>query len=139
MRIVLIAVMLWLTVPLARAADIKSEIEAANRAWVAAYAKGDAAALAGLYTDDATLLPPGSDMVQGRGNVQAFWQKTIASGLKITSLQALSVEALGDAAAREIGKATGEAKGPIDIKYVVVWKRVNGAWRLSTDIWNGNK
>ncbi|HYZ22186.1 MAG TPA: SgcJ/EcaC family oxidoreductase [Rhodopila sp.] len=138
MKPLVVAAALMLAAPLAHAADIKSEIDAANRAWVAAYGKGDAAAVAALYTQDATILPPGSDMVQGRANIQAFWQKAMASGLKVNTLQAISVERHGDIA-REIGKATGEANGPVDLKYVVVWKRVNGAWRLSTDIWNSNK
>jgi uncharacterized protein (TIGR02246 family) len=138
MKAMIIAAALMLAAPVAHAADVKSQIDAANRAWVAAYDKGDAAALAALYTQDATVLPPGSDMVHGRSNIQAFWQKVMASGLKISALQALSVEQYGNVA-REIGKATGEANGPVDLKYVVVWKRVNGAWRLSTDIWNSNK
>ena len=132
------AALLFAALP-AHAADLKSAIDAANRAWVAAYQKGDAAGLASLYTTDATLLPPGSDMVHGRAAIQAFWKQVMDSGLKINSLQAVSVEQLGGNAAREIGRGAGEANGPVDLKYVVVWKRVNGAWRLSTDIWNANK
>jgi ketosteroid isomerase-like protein len=138
MKAVLIAAALMLVASMAHAADIRSQIDAANRAWVAAYGRGDAAALAALYTQDATVLPPGSAMVHGRTDIQAFWQNAMNSGLKISALKAVSVEQYGNVA-REIGTATGEANGPVDLKYVVVWKRVNGAWRLSTDIWNSNK
>lgn len=123
----------------ASAADLKSAIDAANRQWVDAYQHGDAAKLASLYTPDAVVLPPGAEMVQGRPAIQAFWQKVIESGLKIDALQAVSVEPLGNSAAREIGRGTGHASAPVDLKYVVVWKRDRGAWRLSTDIWNMNK
>jgi ketosteroid isomerase-like protein len=37
------------------------------------FARGDAAALAGMYTEDASLLPPGAEMIRGRAAIQAFW------------------------------------------------------------------
>jgi ketosteroid isomerase-like protein len=50
---------------------------------------------------------------------------------------------LGRGAAREIGAATLETKAqpPQQVagKYVVVWRRIGGKWRLATDIWNMNK
>ena len=138
MKAVVVAAMLLLATSVVHAADIKSQIDAADRAWVAAYAKGDAAAVAAMYTQDATVLPSGSDMVHGRGNIQAFWQKTMASGLKVNALQPVSVEQYGNVA-REIGRATGDVNGPVELKYVVIWKRTNGAWHLSVDIWNSNK
>ena len=51
---------------IAHAASVKSEIDAANQKFGAAYDKGDAAALARFYTPHATILPPGSEMVTGR-------------------------------------------------------------------------
>ncbi|MBV9563058.1 MAG: DUF4440 domain-containing protein, partial [Bradyrhizobium sp.] len=92
----------------ARAADLKSEIEAANQKWLDAYGKGDAAALTALYTDKATVLPPGTDMVTGSDAILKFWQGTMQSGLKIQSLQPVSVTHMG-VGAREIGRVVAEA------------------------------
>jgi len=125
-------------------ADIAPQIDAANKAWLAAYAKGDAATLTALYTDDATVLPAGADMVSGREAIQKFWAATIASGLKITSLTTTAIDHQG-AVAREIGRVTAETMGPdkkpvqMDGKYAVYWKEVKGVWKLDTDIWNMNK
>lgn len=125
-------------------ADIAPQIDAANKAWLAAYAKGDAATLTALYTDDATVLPAGADMVSGREAIQKFWAAAIASGLKITSLTTTAIDHQG-AVAREIGRVTAETMGPdkkpvqMDGKYAVYWKEVKGVWKLDTDIWNMNK
>ncbi len=128
----------------AKLSDIAPAIDTANRAWLDAYAKGDASALAALYTDTATVLPAGADMVSGHDAILKFMQATIASGLKITALTTLAIDHQGSVA-REIGRFAGSAPGPdkqmvpIEGKYVVYWKKVKGVWKLDTDIWNMNK
>jgi len=144
MKSVSLAIPLLLFTATAQAGSVKSEIEAANQKFGAAYAKGDAASIAALYTPHATVFPPGSDMVTGREGIQKVWAGAIKSGLKITSLRTISVEQYGNAA-REIGRFTAESPNAqkeitkLDGKYVVVWKRVNGTWMLDSDIWNLNQ
>jgi len=124
--------------------DIGPQIDAANKAWIAAYGKGDASALAALYTDTATVLPAGADMVSGHDAIVKFMQAAIASGLKITTLTTVAIDHRGSVA-REIGRFAGSAPGPdkqmmpVEGKYVVYWKKVKGVWKLDTDIWNMNK
>ena len=143
MKLVVLAMPLLLLTATANARDVKSEIEAANQKFGAAYDKGDAAAIARLYTPHATVFPPGSDMVTGRDGIQKVWEGAIQSGMKFTGLQTVSVEQYGNAA-REIGRFTAEAPNAqkqmtkLDGKYVVVWKRLNGTWMLDSDIWNLN-
>ncbi len=128
----------------AAAPDITPRIDAANKAWLGAYAKGDAAVLTELYTDTATVLPLGGDMVSGHDAVRKFWKATIDSGLKITTLTTVSIDRHGPFAV-EIGRFTGAAPGTdkqmvhIEGKYVVYWKQTNGMWKLDADIWNMNK
>ena len=47
------------------AAEPSSEIEAANRRFMEAFGRGDAASVAQLYTSTAQLLPANSDVVAG--------------------------------------------------------------------------
>jgi uncharacterized protein (TIGR02246 family) len=144
MKSVILAIPLLLLAATVQARDVKSEIDAANQKFGAAYARGDAAAMARLYTPHATVFPPGSDMVSGREGIQKFWAGAYTSGLKIAGLQTVSVEQYGNAA-REIGRFTAEAPNAqkqmtkLDGKYVVIWKRVNGTWMLDSDIWNLNQ
>jgi uncharacterized protein (TIGR02246 family) len=121
----------------ARAEDVRAAVEAGNRAFVVAFLRGDAPAVAGLYTDDAQVIAPGAPVAAGRAAVEAFWKGTIESGVKDVQLTTLGVEADGDLAF-ETGRvrlvaADGKAS---EARYVVVWKRVGGAWKLHRDIWN---
>jgi ketosteroid isomerase-like protein len=50
---------------LAQAADLNETITAAEAAWVAAYATGDAKAVAAIYSADGQILAEGSDPVKG--------------------------------------------------------------------------
>ena len=50
------------------------EIDAANAKWIEFFNKGDFAAIAALYTNDATALPPGLPMVHGNAVIGAMWK-----------------------------------------------------------------
>jgi ketosteroid isomerase-like protein len=50
------------------AQDLRSTVEAGNTEWNQAFNKGDAGALAKLYTSDAKLLPPADKIVSGEGD-----------------------------------------------------------------------
>ena len=121
-----------------------AEIAEAHRRLEQAFNRGDAAAAAALYTEHATLLPPGADILSGRRAAQARWQAAYDTGARNLSLDPVSVETWGDAA-REIGRFTLEAPGRggqtarVEGKYVVVWKKTAEGWRLDTDIWNLNR
>jgi uncharacterized protein (TIGR02246 family) len=128
----------------AQAGDVKADIDTANQKLGAAFAKGDATAIAQLYTPQATMFPPGSDIVSGRDGVQKYWAEAIKSGMKLVGLTTVSVDQYGDAA-REIGRFTVEVPNPqkqmvkIEGKYIVVWRQMDGKWMLDSDIWNMNQ
>jgi uncharacterized protein (TIGR02246 family) len=123
-------------------AQNKATIEKLNDVWTAAFNKGDAAAAAALYTEDAYVLPPGSAMVKGRAAIEAFWRQA-AQQMSDAKLTTVDVLPLGRSAAREIGTVTLKTKSqpPQEIvgKYVVVWRKVGREWKLATDTWNTDK
>lgn len=120
----------------------RATIQKLNNEWAAALDKGDAAAVAAMYAEDAYVLPPGHDTIEGRSAIEAFW-KQAAQQVGDAKLATVNVLPLGRRAAREIGTVTLETKAqpPHQIvgKYVVVWRRIGGRWLLATDIWNMNK
>ena len=119
--------------------SIKTSIDRANENFVAAFARGDAASLASLYTEHATILPPGAPMMKGRKDIEAFWKQAMTS-LKNLKLKAVDVESLGANAAREIGTFTADAgQQQLVGKYVVIWNKSGKRWHLDTDIWNADK
>ena len=117
--------------------DIRAQVESANGQFVNAFKRGDAPALASLYTSGAQLLPANSDFVRGTAAIRTFWQSVIDMGLKGASLETLEVENHGDTAI-EVGRyrllAAGDAVADQG-KYVVVWKNDSGTWKLHRDIW----
>jgi uncharacterized protein (TIGR02246 family) len=139
-RIVMIMGLLSLGSP--ALAQNKATIEKLNDVWTAAFNKGDAAAIAALYTEDAYVLPPGSAMVKGRAAIEAFWRQA-AQQMSDAKLTTVDVLPLGRSAAREIGTVRLKTKSqpPQEIigKYVVVWRKIGRDWKLATDIWNTDK
>ena len=115
----------------------QAEIVAVNRRFEDAAEKGDVDAIAALYTNDAIALPPDGPFVRGRDSIKQMWA-TVAQqlGLKSVRLQTVELEVVGDLA-HEVGEAhLTLASGGAVAKYVVVWKKQEGRWRLHRDIWN---
>jgi ketosteroid isomerase-like protein len=105
--------------------------------------RGDFGALDRVYTRDARILPPGGPMVTGRAAIADFWRGA-AAALEVEGirLQTVSLDVLGGDRAQEVGRAELRTKGgggaPMVLKYVVLWKREDGAWRWDVDIWNAD-
>ena len=121
--------------------DVRRAIEAANEQFMDAFRRGDAAALAGLYSEQGQAFPPNSDIAQSRQAIQAVWQAAMDAGIRGARLDTLEVDSRDDTA-YEVGKYTllGEASQTLDTgKYIVIWKREAGQWKLHRDIWNSSK
>jgi len=121
---------------------VRMAIEEANLKFGELVRQGDAAALAALYTDDATVLPPDIDMIQGKQEIEAFWSQGLQMGIKDAVLTTVDVFGSGDLA-YEVGKFAltiqPEGQEPIEQKgkYVVIWKKTaDGSLKLHVDIFN---
>ena len=121
---------------------VRADIETVNREIGKAFSRGDAAAIAAFYTDDAVVMPPNSKMIKGRKAIEEFWKGAMGMGVRSIQLDTLDVQS-GTDLAYEIGNATmiiqpqGGKAATDTVKYVVVWKRQpDGSWKLAADIWN---
>ena len=115
-----------------------SEIAAVNEQLAAAIAAGDAAAAASLYTEDGCFLAPNVDLIKGRAAIQQFMQGIIDMGIQGLKLQSLEVEIIGDTAF-QVGTYQLVVEGGAEAdsgKFIVVWKNVDGQWRLHRDMIN---
>lgn len=118
--------------------NVRAAIEANNRRFVAAAAKADPVAIAELYTSNAQAYPPNADIVQGRPAIQALWKSVLDSGIANVTLTTRDVESQGDLAF-ESGAYEMQLKDGKSVdrgKYIVVWKRESGQWKIHQDIWN---
>jgi len=121
---------------------MQADVARTNRAFEEVVAARNVAALDGVYTADARILPPGGEMIQGRENIKTFWANAMAGlNVKACRLETVTFELSGDTG-YEIGRATlefaAEGAAPMSAKYVVIWKQEDGAWKWAVDIWNPN-
>lgn len=122
------------------ATDVTNEIEQANKNFMALFGN-DAAALANLYSSTGQVLPTGSDVIEGTDDIATFWQGVFDSGLTAAVLETLEITELGDTAV-EVGRyslLTSDGQIADNGKYIVIWKKENGAWKLHRDIFNSSR
>jgi uncharacterized protein (TIGR02246 family) len=76
----------------AQAESAEEQVQAAYAAWNEAFNKGDAAALAAFYDDEAVLLPPTHDVLEGPAGVEKFFGGLFANGVTGHGLELIEVE-----------------------------------------------
>ena len=118
------------------------DIQATNRVFEEeVIGRRDFGALERVYTRNARLLPPGAPTVTGRDAIADFWRGAVAAmNVQRLRLHTLSLDVFGDQA-QEVGRAELAVEGggaPMALKYVVLWKREDGGWRMDVDIWNAD-
>ena len=118
-------------------------IEAGNQEFMAAYARGDAAAISSVYTEDGRPFPPYHEIVTGTKAIEVYWHQVMDSGIDRVEFETTEVRGAGDTA-YEAGRyellGTGTEKKVIDSgKYPVVRKEIDRKERLHRDIWNSNR
>jgi uncharacterized protein (TIGR02246 family) len=118
-------------------------IEAANARFVAALKKGDGAAAAANYTDDAIVMMPGEPAWKGRAAILKGLQDFVGM-FKVTAAEMRSSQVMvGGDLAVETGTMewTLQPKSGAAIKdkgkYLTVWKKqADGGWKIVRDINN---
>ena len=119
------------------AAETRRAIAATTARYVEASRAGDAHALAQLYDEHAILLPPDGQPVEGRDSIEAYWKRGLESGFELHTTR---MEASGGVA-YSIGRwslPATDAESADSGKLVLCWKWIDGAWRLTADIWNSS-
>jgi uncharacterized protein (TIGR02246 family) len=117
-------------------------IEAREQAFVEAFNGGDAAGVAGLFTEDGRVLPPNADAVQGRANIEAFFKENQARAS--LSLRLFTVHESPDLCVAvglsEVERHPDGASPERDRgKFIEVWTRQSdGRWLLAEDIFNSS-
>ena len=117
----------------------RKEIEEANRNFMDLVAKGDSVGLANAYTTDAKFMSAGAPAVVGRANIQKAMSGIVKSGITKVDLRLKEVFGTEDLIAEE-GELTLYVKNDAvsEEKYIVLWKKEDGKWKLFRDIFNSN-
>jgi uncharacterized protein (TIGR02246 family) len=135
------ALMMACQAPAASPVDATSAIAEQNKKFSAAVTAKDAAAIAALYAEDATLLPPNAPAAQGRTAIQAYWQAFLDAGVTNGTLTSSQVTNTATDAT-EVGTWVIRAPdGSVadNGKYIVWWKKVGDTWHFYRDIFNSDR
>jgi uncharacterized protein (TIGR02246 family) len=119
--------------------DVRAEVGKMSKAWEKAYNAGDAAGLAALYGKDAMVMPPNAEPASGSAAIRKFFDGDVKSGAKM-ALTVDDVSSFGESAV-ETGKweaTSADGKHLDHGKYVTVYKKSDGGWKIYRDIWNSN-
>lgn len=98
-------------------------------------------AIAALYAPDGVLLPPNLPRVTGTAGIRAFWAQIWPLNASLT-LASVNVTVSGNWAVEEgnwtwsAPSAQGDQKD--NGKYLVVWRKQDGTWKVTQDIWNSD-
>ncbi len=108
------------------------------------YMNADYPMLASCYTLDGKIFPNNAQIIEGRDAIEKRW--TLPQGVAILKHQVTPIEIkVINEYAYDYGIYEGETlrangstiswKG----KYVIVWKKIDGEWKIYLDIWNDIK
>lgn len=119
----------------------RSTIETANAAWDAAFNRGDAAAIAAFYADDARLSPGNGQVLAGRAEIENLFRGFLDNGVRN---HAISILAAGGNAevVHQVASWRAEVAGDGGtqtfggILSSVLEKQADGSWKIRSHVWN---
>lgn len=120
---------------------LQAAIADLNQRWDDAFNRGDAAALAALYDDQAAVLPAGGNAALGKTQIEALFAGAIDQGLHNHHIESHAV--IGDSqVATQRGRWSAQANGEGGLQtfsghLTMAYRRQpDGSWRTVTHIWN---
>lgn len=86
-------------------------------------------------------MPPNLPLIKGKENIGVMWETTLAMGPMELKAKTITEEAFRKTAIEDgVYKIHGPDGQEVDDgKYIVIWKKVNGKWRLHQDIFNSSR
>ncbi|MGH1433991.1 MAG: YybH family protein [Lewinella sp.] len=102
---------------------------------------GDSENIGAAYTEDAKIFPNNTDIIAGRVKITNYWKPSGEASVSYHKIIPSEIKIIGKEA-YDYGYYEGKtllADGK-EIswrgKYVIIWKRVDGDWKIYLDIWN---
>ncbi len=121
--------------------DDAEKIMNLEKEWSNKFSEGALDWIVDLHSDNAIQFPPGSDLIQGKEALTKAWGGMInTEGLEISwEPTEVFVSKSGDLA-YDYGKIsmTNPDGSKVNAKYLVVWSKINGKWKVAADIFNMN-
>ena len=126
-------------------AAIGATIDSLTTAFVGAVTSRETTLVASFYADDAHVLPSNAARADGRDAIRQVWAAFLsAPGLQMTLTPSTKLVSEGGDMVVDLGiyvmnwqDAKGKAMSDTG-KYVTVYKRMGGEWKIVVDTWNSD-
>ena len=126
-------------------AAITAQVDSLNTVYNSAVAAKDTAAIVSMYADEGMVMPANQARAVGRDGIRQAWAGFLAlPGLELKpTSQTKMISEAGDMVV-DIGSFTFTMTGPDgkpinDVgKYVTIFKKVNGEWKIVVDMFNSD-
>jgi len=133
------------TPPAIPADELKAAIQAEQNRYAELVAGADVDALLGMYNDDAALIPPDTDRIEGKEALRAAFEQWFEMGSWSVSYTTERVIQAGEMVI-DIGnytsilRTTARTEMKESGKSLYLWKKdPDGNWKISIEIWNTNQ
>ncbi|MEO1413717.1 MAG: nuclear transport factor 2 family protein [Bacteroidota bacterium] len=102
---------------------------------------GDHEAVGKCYTSDAKIFPNNRDIIAGQEDVTTYWKMPEGVAITYHKVTPEEIKIIGDEAydyGYYEGKTKSAERGESSWggKYVIIWRKVEGEWKIYLDIWN---
>lgn len=120
----------------------REAIAASNAIYWQSYARNEPRLFTERYAEDACILAPGEPAMCGKDAPARFFEESYAGGTRNGEFITQEVFGAGDDHVAEVGLikvygAVGELKG--EGKYLVLWKKTPGGWKMFRDAFSSNR
>ena len=117
----------------------KAEIIAANKQFMTLFGAGDSSGVADLYAHDAKFMMNGSPAIAGKENIRSILSAIMNSGISSVDLRTIEVWGTEDLLTEEGELSLFAGDAEVDQgKYLILWEKEDGKWKLYRDIFNSN-
>ena len=119
----------------------RAAVIAVTERWAAAYGNGDLKAIAEMYTEDAKLMPEGSEAISGRSAIRQWFEKNLRPALPATikfSNYEIYPASQWASSVSEVEVRDGSGHLKTRGKQILVLLKRHGQWQIHRDIWTNN-
>ena len=119
---------------------LRKIIDEKNNQFTRSHITGDTAFMNNIFTQDAKVFAPNAEVVTGRTAISALNLEYIGFGINEFREETTALYGSGDYLVNEgsyfmsYGKDSTQEKG----KFINIWKKVDGDWKIHSNIWNTN-